>query len=91
VLRITIHSEGQATSLVIEGRLAGSCIEELRKCWQNATLSHPPRSIRIDLTDMTGLDAEGKELLTQMQRQGARLTGSGVMTEAVIEEIMSTG
>lgn len=90
MLRITVHSEAQATILLIEGRLAGSCVQELRTCWQGVVLSRPPQLIRVDLTDMTGMDSEGKELLVQMQRQGAKLTGSGVMTEAVIEEIMST-
>ncbi|MCI0623289.1 MAG: hypothetical protein L0387_16795 [Acidobacteria bacterium] len=87
MLRITTHNERQSTRLVIEGRLAGSCVEELRKCWQNAILSQLPQSIRVDLTDMTGMSPQGKEMLVQMQRQGARLTGTGVMTEGFIEEI----
>ncbi len=86
-----VHSEAQATRVVIAGKLARPCVEALRQCWQHVTSSQPPQSVLVDLTDLTGIDAEGKELLTQMQRQGARRVGPGVMTEALIEEIVGTG
>jgi hypothetical protein len=41
----------------------------------------------VDLSDLTNIDAVGKEVLLEMCRRGVMLTGSGVMTRAVIEEI----
>jgi len=86
MLRITVHSEEQATRLVIEGELTEPGVEELRKCWQQVS-SLPPPSVLVNLTDLTGIDSAGKELLAQMHRQGARLIGAGVMIEALVAEI----
>ncbi len=89
MLRITVHSEEQATRLVLEGKLSGLHVEELRKCWQQIISSPPLPSVQVNLTDLTEIDSEGKELLAQLHRQGARLVGSGVMIESLIGEIKS--
>ncbi len=86
MIRITVHSEAQGIRLVLEGKLTGPRVDELRKCWQQI-ISSPPLSLQVNLTDLTEIDSEGKELLAQMHRQGAQLIGSGVMIEAFIEEI----
>src|SRR5574341_1672140 len=86
MIRITVHSEVLATRLVLEGKLTGPRIEELRKCWQQV-VSSPPPSILLNLTDLTEIDAEGKELLAQLHHHGAKLIGSGVLIEALIEEL----
>jgi len=86
MLRITVHSEEQATRLVLEGKLTGPRVVELRKCWQQI-ISSPPPAVLVNLTDLTGIDPAGKELLAQMHHQGARLIGAGVMIEALIAEI----
>ncbi len=86
MLRITVHNEEQATRLVIEGELAEPGVEELRKCWKQV-VSSPSLPVLVNLTDLTGIDSAGKELLAQMHRQGARLIGTGVMVEALIAEI----
>ncbi|MCI0695199.1 hypothetical protein L0337_24725 [candidate division KSB1 bacterium] len=62
-------------------------VEELRKCWEQVISSRPPQSVLVNLTDLTEIDSEGKELLAQVHHQGAKLIGSGVMIEALIEEI----
>jgi hypothetical protein len=38
---------------------------------------------------MMNIDSTGKEILVQMYRDGVELVGSGVLTNAVIEEIMA--
>ncbi|MGH7449936.1 MAG: STAS domain-containing protein [bacterium] len=87
MIRITVHSEVQGTRLVLEGKLSGPRVDELRKCWQQV-ISSPPPSVQVNLTDLTEIDSEGKELLAQLHHQGAKLIGSGVMVEALIEEIV---
>ncbi len=86
MIRITVHSEAPATRFVLEGKLTGPRVEELRKCWQQV-ISSPPPSVQVNLTDLTEIDSEGKELLAQLHHQGAKLVGSGVMIQALIEEI----
>jgi hypothetical protein len=41
----------------------------------------------VDLTAMTFVDSDGRELLTRMRRQGAMLVSAGVLMNAIVEEI----
>ncbi len=83
MLRITIHNEAAATRLQVEGKLAGPWVDELKKCWQSARRA----DLLVDLSALTWVDAEGKALLGEMHRQGARLTAVGLLAQAIVEEI----
>ena len=85
MLRITIHNEDAATRLQVEGKLAGPWAEELKTCWQAAVA--PGRALLVDLSALTLIDGKGKALLAEMHRQGVKLTATGLMTQAFIEEI----
>lgn len=84
MLRITIHNEAASTRFIVEGRLAGPWVEELKKCWQTVAHAVP---LLVDLSAMTWIDSEGRALLSEMHRQGVRLVAVGLMTQAIIEEI----
>jgi hypothetical protein len=87
MLRITTYDELTATKFVIEGKLVGPWVMELRKCWQAAASALPCKSIFLDLTEVTFIDAEGRELLAAMRENGARLVASGLMTQMIDEVI----
>jgi anti-anti-sigma regulatory factor len=89
MLRITTRNRPETTCFIIEGRLAGPLIMELDRCWQAAISNEPHTSILVDLTGTTCIDAQGKELLARMHQQGAKLTGTGLMTKFIIREIES--
>lgn len=90
MLRITIHQEAEATRFIVEGKLAGPWVEELEKCWQenmHAETGPPLLSLLVDISAVTFIDREGNALLTEMYRQGVRLTAVGLMSQAIVEEI----
>lgn len=87
MLRITIRTDSVATHYIIEGKLAGPAVVELERCWQAAVCNESHSPILVDLTSATCIDARGKQLLAQMHQNGARLKGTGLMTEFIIEEI----
>jgi len=88
VLKITSQQDpvSQEVSLVIEGRLAGPWVEELRTCCRLTCEKHQPCT-RIDLTGVTFNDADGKLLLTQLWQQGIELRASGCLTRCLVEDI----
>lgn len=81
-------SEG--VSLVIEGRLAGPWVEELRT-YCRRTFENHQRCTQIDLTGVTFIDADGKLLLTQLWQQGVELHASSCLTRCLIEDIRKVG
>jgi len=87
MIRITCKNETSATRLFLEGKLAGSCVDELDRCWR---MSPTKQSLLVDLTDVSFIDDHGKELLTKMLHHGAKLISKSLMTKSLIEEIQET-
>jgi ABC-type transporter Mla MlaB component len=85
MIRITCKNETSATRLLLEGKLAGHCVDELDKCWQRSSAS--PTTLLVDLTSISFIDDQGKELLTKMLRHGAQLVSRSLMTKCLIKEI----
>jgi anti-anti-sigma regulatory factor len=87
MLRITTHNESQAISLVVEGKLVGPWVKELEKCWESLLAAEPAKAVVVNLTAVTFVDSAGRELLTRMRRQGARLVPAGCLMNAIVAEI----
>jgi hypothetical protein len=88
MLRITVSDSAGSICFGVEGSLTQPWANELKTCWKEVAGSAPFRSGCVDLTAMVNIDHTGKEVLTEMYRSGVRLIGSGIMTRAVISEIM---
>ena len=87
VIRITCNEEAALTRLVLEGKLAGACVDELDKCWRDEPSKWS--SLLIDLTSVSFIDDRGKQLLKRMHDQGATLISSSIMSRCLIDEINS--
>jgi hypothetical protein len=84
MLKVTEHTQGSATTLELEGRLAGPWVGELRDCWRRLAAD---REVGLVLRQVTFIDAAGKKLLAEIFRSGASITAEGCMTQAIIEQI----
>jgi hypothetical protein len=90
MLRITVHDNPRTLTFQLEGRLAGPCLRELEACWQS-TLAGPGKpTLRVDLTGVTSVDAQGKACLAALYRQGAEFIAADCLTKAVVAEIAQT-
>lgn len=88
MLRITLSTDPGPIRFAVQGSLTRASADELRKCWLAFPASiQRKHSVTVDLTDLTNIDGFGQKVLREMCRSGVVLTGSGVMTRAVIEEI----
>ena len=87
LLRITTRVIAGDLGLFIEGRLAGPCVGELEKCWRRAVAGETPVPSVVDLTDVSFIDAHGKQLLSQMHEHGIKLIANGLMSKLFVEEI----
>src|SRR5882672_1521946 len=85
MLRITINNVAQTPSLVVEGKLVGPWVKELEKLWESMLATEPSWAMVVDLTAMTFVDSDGRELLTRMRRQGAMLVSAGVLMNAIAD------
>jgi ABC-type transporter Mla MlaB component len=87
MLRITIHDAPPTRTFRLEGRLAGPWVRELEECWQGALASRREPILRVDLTDVTSIDAAGLASLAALHRQGAEFLAADCLMKAVVTEI----
>jgi hypothetical protein len=87
MFRIHIKRGSESTGLTIEGKLIGRWVTELEKCWRAEFYDESAKPIVVNLAAVWFVDVEGKELLTQMRRQGATLVAKGCLMKALVEDI----
>jgi len=87
MLRITTMTRPDATTVALEGRLAGPWVDELARSWSILTATRDAHSVSVLLDTVTFVDAAGKALLQEMHAQGATFVASGCMMRAIVEEI----
>ena len=85
LIRITCNKESAGTRLVLEGKLSGACVDELAKCWLQASSNHS--DLLIDLTSVSFIDDRGKQLLIRMHENGIKLVSTSLMSKCVIQQI----
>jgi anti-anti-sigma regulatory factor len=85
MLRITTVEDADAIIFRLEGKLAGPWVKELETCCRND--AGGPNGLRIDLREVTFIDAAGKKLLARLHQDGAELEAADCMTKAIIETI----
>ena len=89
MLRITVHESPPALTFQVEGMLTGPWVRVLQECWQNTLAGRRVRSVRLDLTGVTSIDAAGEACLAAMYRRGAEFIAADCLMNAVVAEITS--
>lgn len=91
MLKITPHTTHDSSAmLTLEGRLAGPWVEELERVWGEFKDS-ARGAVVVDLTGVTFIEEEGKVLLSQMWRDGAKLLATGCCMRSIVEDITACG
>jgi ABC-type transporter Mla MlaB component len=78
MLRITVDSEFNQVSIMLEGSITGIWVDELERSWRSANAQRDSRPLRLDLSDVDQIDKAGKYLLALVHCYGAELIASGV-------------
>ena len=87
MFRATVERTSDQVTLRIEGRLSGPCLAELEHCWSQISVGNGRHRMVVDLKEVTFVSSQGKQLLERLCRAGAQLTGDGLMTQALVEQI----
>jgi anti-anti-sigma regulatory factor len=88
MLKITTLLTAKSTVLRLEGRLAGLWVQELERCWDSTVGTTIDRPLSLDLSAVTYVDSDGKDLLKKIHQQGAKLVASGCLTRCIVNEIV---
>lgn len=87
MLKITVVRGSEPPTLKLEGKLSGPWVRELEHSWTEIQRHGLVGHIPIDLSDVTFISSEGKQLLELMFQQGADLQSRSLMTRFIVSEI----
>ena len=87
MLKITMRIEAGVMTFELAGKLVGPWVKELDLCWRSAASTQRIHPVRVDLSSVTFIDAEGKDLLGRMYREGAKLVAAGCLNKCIVEGI----
>src|SRR5260370_11577024 len=72
-----MHDEASACRFQLAGRLSKVSIGDLEQAWLTACSMTAGKCVIVDVTQLTGIDAAGRDLLVTLCRSGARLVAAG--------------
>src|SRR5579862_5218568 len=85
--RYYMHDGTTAFSFELAGRLSGNSTRELLQAWHTASSVIGDRSLIVDLSYVTGIDASGQKLLRGWHDRGAQLVAKSPQAQALVESI----
>ena len=86
MLRITVNETPTEKRWILQGRLVGLWVSELRRAWKKAHQPENNRKCVVDLNDVTFIDKKGERLLRAMSKQGAQFIATGIYTKHVLQQ-----
>ena|ERR1700723_894362 len=87
MLRISVINSQTERRLVLEGKLIGPWVEELRKAWKTANGGVAGRALVVDVKDVCVISQEGENALFELMSEGAMFRCKGVVTKHLIQQL----
>ena len=87
VLRITIVDESSEQRWVLQGRISGPWVAQLRSNWKKSTAANGQVKRVVDLNGVTLVDLDGEKVLAAMMKDGAEFVASGVYMKHLVETL----
>ena len=86
MLRITVNETPTEKRWILQGRLVGLWVSELRRAWKKTPRTDNNRKCVVDLNDVTFIDKNGERLLRAMSKQGAQFIATGIYNKHVLQQ-----
>jgi hypothetical protein len=74
-------------TLVVEGRLVGPWVNELRTTWRHASQDLDGRKLVIDISNLLVISREGEDAIFDLMKEGAKFSCVGVLTKHVLKQL----
>ena len=87
MFKISINDTPNERRLIVEGRLMGPWVEELRKSWNQAADSLNGRRLVLDLTNTTVIGPEAEKAIFQLMKEGAAFSCGDVHTKHLLKQL----
>jgi hypothetical protein len=86
MLKITRTETPAEERWILQGRLVGLWVNELRRSWKKTHPADAKRRCVVDLNEVTFIDKKGESLLRTMSKQGAQLVATGIYIKHLLQQ-----
>jgi hypothetical protein len=86
MLKITRTETPAEEKWILQGRLVGLWVSELRRCWKKTHRTDNNLKCIVDLNEVTFIDEKGERLLRTMSKEGAQLIATGMYIKHVLQQ-----
>ena len=87
MLRIITERRGNVYCLELHGHVTGDWVAVLERQWREIREAAPSALVRVGVSNVVFIDADGEQLLRRMAQSGVKFDGAGVMTRYVIQKV----
>ena len=87
MLKISTEKSGEDVKLVLEGSLSGPWVAEVEGVWRRTSTDRKFRRAKVDLSGVTFVSEEGKQLLEQICASGVEIVSSDLLTRALADDL----
>ena len=89
MLRITMTNSPEEQRWSLQGQLVGQWAAELRSSWRKAHVVGDTRKCIVELIEVTSIDHNGEEALSEIMSHGAEFIASDVYTKHLLQNLRS--
>jgi len=87
MLRVSTKIRFDTLVFILEGSLSGMWVQEVDRFCRTAIVNDQFAKVEIDLSDVTFVSPEGKQLLERLCAGGAGIVSSALLTKSLVDEI----
>lgn len=87
MLKISTIEDHTERCLIVEGRLVGPWVAELRGAYVKANADLLGRKIVIHMKHVTAISQEGENVLFELMQQGIKFRCLGVFTKHILKQV----
>ena len=87
MLKIRFSETPAEEKWILDGRLSGAWVRELRASWKKYHQTDKKRACIVDLNEVTFIDKRGERMLRSMSSKGAQFVASDVYVNHVLDRL----
>ena len=85
MLKITRTETPAEEKWILQGRLVGLWVSELRRSWKKTHRADNNLRCLVDLNEVTFIDEKGERLLQTMSKEGAQFIATGLYIKHLVQ------
>ena len=87
MLKVSTKVRFDTLVFILEGSLSGLWVEEVDRVFHMAVVNDQYARVEVDLSHVTFVSPEGKQLLERLCASGAGIVSSALLTKSLVDEL----